>query len=59
MEDTTGAGDTFAAGLAIALGEGRSLREACRFANGVASFGLEGPGISALATREAVEQRIG
>lgn len=56
--DTTGAGDTFAAGLAIALGEGRSLEEACRFANGVASFGLEGAGISALATRDAVERRI-
>jgi sugar/nucleoside kinase (ribokinase family) len=59
MVDTTGAGDTFAAGLAIALGEGRSLTEACRFANGVASFGLEGPGIAALATRAAVERRIG
>lgn len=57
--DTTGAGDTFAAGLAIALGEGRSLDEACRFANAVASFGLEGTGISALATRDAVERRIG
>jgi sugar/nucleoside kinase (ribokinase family) len=57
--DTTGAGDTFAAGLAVALGEGRSLEEACRFANGVASFGLEGTGISALATRDDVERRIG
>jgi sugar/nucleoside kinase (ribokinase family) len=59
MVDATGAGDTFAAGLAIALGEGRAMADACRFANGVASFGLEGPGISALATREAVERRIG
>ena len=59
MVDTTGAGDTFAAGLAIALGDGRSLAEACRFANAVASFGLEGPGIAALATRVAVERRIG
>ena len=56
--DTTGAGDTFAAGLAIALGEGRALEEACAFANGVASFGLEGPGIGALATRSDVERRI-
>lgn len=58
MVDTTGAGDTFAAGLAIALGEGRALADACRFANAVASFGLEGPGIAALATREAVEHRL-
>jgi len=59
MADTTGAGDTFAAGLAIALGEGRTLADACRFANAVASFGLEGAGITALATREAVERRLG
>lgn len=59
MVDTTGAGDTFAAGLAIALGEGRSMEDACRFANAVASFGLEGPGIAALATRDAVERRLG
>lgn len=56
--DAIGAGDTFAAGLAIALGEGRPLADACRFANGVASFALEGPGIGALASREAVERRI-
>ncbi len=30
--DTTGAGDAFAAGLAVALGEGRSLEEAAAFA---------------------------
>jgi sugar/nucleoside kinase (ribokinase family) len=58
IADTTGAGDTFAAGLAIALGEGRSLADACRFANAVASFGLEGEGISALAPRDAVERRL-
>ena len=57
--DTTGAGDTFAAGLAIALAESRSLRDACRFANAVASFGLEGEGIAGLADREAVERRLG
>jgi sugar/nucleoside kinase (ribokinase family) len=58
MVDTTGAGDTFAAGLAVALGEGRSFPDACSFANAVASFGLEGHGISALASRDAVERRI-
>lgn len=56
--DTTGAGDIFAAGLAIALGEGRSLSDACRFANAVASFGLEGEGISGLADRKTVEARL-
>ncbi len=56
--DTTGAGDTFAAGLAVALGEGMALEEACRFANAVASFGLEGEAIAGLATRDAVERRI-
>lgn len=59
MVDTTGAGDTFAAGLAVALGEGRRLEDACRFANAVASFGLEGAGIAGLATREAVVRRLG
>lgn len=56
--DTTGAGDAFAAGLAVALSEGRPMRDAMRFANAVASFCLEGPGITALATREAVERRL-
>ena len=30
--DTTAAGDVFNAGLAVALGEGASITEACRFA---------------------------
>lgn len=59
MVDATGAGDTFAAGLAVALADGRTLRDACRFANAVASFGLEGEGIAGLADRAAVEGRIG
>ncbi len=58
MVDTTGAGDAFAAGLAVALGEGRAIVDACRFANAVASFALEGPGIEPLASREAVERRL-
>jgi ribokinase len=32
--DTTGAGDAFAAGLAVALAEGPSLPQAARFASG-------------------------
>jgi ribokinase len=55
--DVTGAGDAFAAGLAVALAEGREMRSAMRFANAVASFCLEGPGIAGLATREEVERR--
>lgn len=58
IADTTGAGDTFAAAVAIALSEGRALTDACRFANAVASFGLEGEGIAGLATRERVERRM-
>ena len=57
--DTTGAGDTFAAALALALGEGRSLEDGCRFANAAASFGLEGEGIAGLASRERVDRRLG
>ncbi|MDE3101525.1 MAG: hypothetical protein KGJ98_04740 [Chloroflexota bacterium] len=56
--DTTGAGDAFAAGLAVALAEGRPLAEACRFANAVASFGLEAAGTAGLAGRAAVERRL-
>jgi len=36
--DATGAGDAFAAGLAVALSEGRSWREAGAFANAAASL---------------------
>lgn len=56
--DQTGAGDAFAAGMAVALAEGRGLTDAARFANAVASFAVEGPGIEPLATRDAVERRL-
>ncbi|HET7839916.1 MAG TPA: ribokinase [Rectinemataceae bacterium] len=36
--DTTAAGDSFNAGLALALGEGRELAEAVRFANAVGAL---------------------
>ena len=36
--DTTGAGDAFNAALAVALAEGRALREAARFANAAAAL---------------------
>lgn len=56
--DPTGAGDAFAAGLAIALAEGRVLFEAVRFAHAVASFAVEGIGTEGLADRATVEARI-
>ncbi|MCS7462252.1 ribokinase [Paenibacillus doosanensis] len=36
--DTTGAGDAFNGGLAVALSRGLSLQEACRFGNAVAAL---------------------
>jgi ribokinase len=36
--DTVAAGDSFNAGLALALGEGRSMRDAIRFANAVGAL---------------------
>ena len=56
--DPTGAGDAFAAGMAIALAEGRELIAATRFANGVASFAVEGIGTDALVDRTTVEARM-
>lgn len=38
--DTTAAGDTFNAGLAVALAEGRSMEEALRFANASAAISV-------------------
>lgn len=42
--DTTGAGDTFNAALAVGLSEGMSLEEAVRFANGAAALCVTKPG---------------
>ena len=38
VADTTGAGDAFNAGLAVGLTEGKSIREAIKFANAVAGL---------------------
>lgn len=55
--DTTGAGDAFTAGLAIALAEGRSLLDAVRYANCAGALACTKLGaIPALATRTAVDQ---
>lgn len=55
--DPTGAGDAFAAALLVARHEGASWPEAADFANCVASFCLEGVGVSGLGDRRAVEER--
>jgi len=56
--DPTGAGDAFAAGLAIALADGRSPDDCARFANAVASFAVEGVGMESLADRARVDARM-
>ncbi|MFY4775817.1 ribokinase [Metabacillus sp. RGM 3146] len=57
--DTTGAGDTFNAGFAVAISEGMSLEESIRFANRAASlsvtkFGAQG----GMPTRAEVEKEL-
>ena len=42
--DTTGAGDAFNAGFAVALAEGKSLSDAVRFANATAALCVTKPG---------------
>jgi len=55
--DTSGAGDAFMAGLAVALGEGRSLQEATRFGNIVGALSTKKPGaMPSLPTRAEVEE---
>ncbi|MDP9282502.1 MAG: PfkB family carbohydrate kinase [Chloroflexota bacterium] len=56
--DPTGAGDAFAAGLAIALADGRPPDECARYANAVASFAVEGVGMETLADRAFVDARM-
>jgi sugar/nucleoside kinase (ribokinase family) len=56
--DPTGAGDAFAAGLAIALADGRPPDDCARFANAVASFAVEGVGMEGLADLARVEARM-
>jgi len=54
--DTTGAGDAFNAGLAVALSEGKSLGEAVKFANCCGAMACTKLGvIPALAKRKMVE----
>lgn len=54
--DTTGAGDTFSAGLCVAMAEGKSLEEAVRFANTAAGLAVTKYGvINAIPNRIEVE----
>jgi ribokinase len=55
--DTTGAGDCFCGALAASLSEGRSVREAMRFANAAASFAVtkHGAGPSMPFRRDVVD----
>jgi ribokinase len=54
--DTTGAGDAFMGGLAVALAEGQTLEEATHFANVVGALSTQKPGaMPSLPTRDEVE----
>ena len=58
--DTTGAGDAFNGGLAVALAEGRSLQQAIIFANATAALAVTRPGTTAsMPRREEVESLLG
>lgn len=55
--DTTGAGDAFNGGLAVALAEGKSLVEAIKFANATAAMCVTRPGTSnSMASRDEVDK---
>ena len=55
--DTSGAGDAFMAGLAVALAEGRTLLEATRFANVVGALSTTRPGaMPSMPARAEVEE---
>jgi sugar/nucleoside kinase (ribokinase family) len=56
--DQTGAGDAFAASLGLGLAEGLPMVEAATFASAAASFAVEGLGMSRLADRARVRERL-
>jgi 1D-myo-inositol 3-kinase len=53
--DPTGAGDVFAAAFLLRMAETGDPCQAAPFANAVASFSIEGPGITGIPQRGAVE----
>lgn len=57
--DTTGAGDAFNAGLAVALAEGRSIEEGIAFATVTAGISVSRPGTaSSMPTRAEIDDRL-
>jgi hypothetical protein len=56
--DATGAGDTFATGFLVRYRETGSVAEAARFGAAAASLSVEGVGVTAMGSREAVEARM-
>lgn len=57
--DTTAAGDAFAAGMAVALAEGRDLADAARFANVVGAISVTRMGAQpSMPTRAEVEEFV-
>lgn len=57
--DTTAAGDTFAGALAVALCEGKSLIEACRFANAAAALSVTRAGAqTSMPWREEIDKLL-
>lgn len=57
--DTTAAGDTFNAGLAVGLAEGRPLMEAIRFANAAAAISVTRSGAqTSIPTKEEADRLI-
>ena len=58
--DTTAAGDTFNGALVVALGQGKSLEEAIRFANCAAALSTTRMGAQAsIPSLEEVEEMMG
>jgi ribokinase len=59
VRDTTGAGDVFAAALAVALQEGAALLAACRFAVAAGSLATTGLGArGSLPSRFSIEEML-
>jgi ribokinase len=56
--DTTAAGDVFNGALAVALGEGRSLLDAVRFANAAAAISVTRLGAQPSAPKRAEIERL-
>jgi 1D-myo-inositol 3-kinase len=56
--DPTGAGDVFTAAFLVRLAETGDPCQAAQFANVVASFSIEGPGVSGIPLRSQVEEYL-